>query len=73
MLGREEWILEAGIGFMAAVLHGEGAGLRIWGIHQAAGLKFLFFGESVQHEALDEAHEPPVLQLLLISTWLLST
>ena len=69
MLGREE----AGIGFMAAVLYGEGTGLRIWGIHQAAGLKFLFFGESVQHEARDEAHEPPVLQLLFISPWLLVT
>ena len=69
MLGREE----AGIGFMAAVLHGEGSGLRIWGIHQAAGLKFLFFGENVLHEALDEAQEPLVRQLLLISTWLLIT
>ena len=69
MLGRKE----AGIGFMAAVLYGEGSGLRIWGIHQAAGLKFLFFGESLQREARDEAHEPTVLQLLFISTWLLVT
>ena len=34
MLGREE----AGIGFMAAVLYGEGSGLRIWWIQQVSGL-----------------------------------
>ena len=49
MLRREE----AGIGFMAAMLYGEGFGLWIWGIYQVTGLLFLFFGESGLHEALD--------------------